>query len=210
MKNYSLNKKEAEIFILNYIILNNFIIVNYANGNVITMPYSTQKEKNILEKMRHQVLDCGEFYSILKNKFKIVSKLLVYEVIIFVSLLAAIVITPNPALVFVIVSIFSLVIGISFTLYKVLYYQKLRNDIKKHLLFLDNEDYLNLILRNNKNIRQNLDTTSLTKVYEGRQGDFSFDINTIDNINYSELKHLYEQTKQIINNNDIKVLKRKK
>ena len=55
MKDYSLNKEESNLFILNYDVKNDQIIVNIANGKKYVVPYTSENESIILDKMERQV-----------------------------------------------------------------------------------------------------------------------------------------------------------
>jgi|GEM_PF-5605631 len=56
MKDYTLNKKSADEFILNYKRVNNTLVVLFANGDKWVVEDTEQNENKILEEMREQVV----------------------------------------------------------------------------------------------------------------------------------------------------------
>ena len=72
MKNYALDKKNAKTFILRYDIKENatdgkIIIVYFASGNTMKIPYNEENEKKILETMKEQVSESDKFVKEAKN-----------------------------------------------------------------------------------------------------------------------------------------------
>ena len=84
MKDYSIGKNNSKHFILNYIIIGKQIIVYYANDDVDTFDYSIEKEKEILERMKYQVISSKNFYKGLNTKFEIFLKLFINEILLFI------------------------------------------------------------------------------------------------------------------------------
>ena len=56
MKDYTIGKEDKNEFILKYEIKDNDIIIEYASGEKYKTPYTREIEKNILEKMKNQIL----------------------------------------------------------------------------------------------------------------------------------------------------------
>lgn len=208
MKNYSLSETQSKNFILNYIIIGKQIIINYANNDIDVIPYSISNEKEILNKMKNQVLNSKRYSSELNNKFEIFLKLFIDEVILFILCIIAMIninFTLIPSIICSI--IFPIVIGL--TGYKLNKYHNIRKDIKKNLLFLNNEDNLNQTIRNNHKITEGLDEKLREKIYIKETNNFSFTFNTIDNIKYRELQEIYRCVNNNINNKP-NTLERKK
>lgn len=55
MKDYTLNKKRADAFILNYKRVNNTLVVIFANGDKWVVEDTEQNENKILEEMKEQI-----------------------------------------------------------------------------------------------------------------------------------------------------------
>ena len=60
MKDYSSSKENKNLFILNYEIVDNQIIVNVANGKHYAVGYTEENEKIILKRMEEQVKEDGQ------------------------------------------------------------------------------------------------------------------------------------------------------
>ena len=209
MKNYSLTKNGAKSFILNYIVINNNIFINRADGEVEIIPYSIFEEKNILNQMKNQVLSSKNFFSILNKKFEIFLKLLIIE-LLFLILFVLSTINLGFSSIQIIAStiIFPTIMGL--TIYKLVDYQKIRSDIKKHFLFIKNENNLNLIIRNRPEVTKGLDDELKRKVLAKEGNNFLFTINTIDKIEYRELVQVYNHIEYSSNRDKVKSLKKKK
>lgn len=203
MKNYSLNKMMEQDFILNYVIVGDKIIINYANGDVDTLGYSIENEKNILNKMKYQVLNSKHFSSFLNYKFEIFLKLFMDVMLLFVLFIITFFVAEMSYITALLgMSIFS--VSIALTGYKLNSYQKLRNDIKKQLLFLKNEDNLNLVIRNNPEVIRKLNSKICEKVITNESNNFRFTLNTIDRMEYKELKQVYGYVEEKDNIKDVK------
>lgn len=209
MKNYSISSAKSKEFILNYKVVGNQIIINYADGNVKMRDYSIQAEKEILEKMRMQVLMSRSFSANLNNKFEIFLKLFLDEVLLFV-LFGIGAINLNLSLTGIIMGsiIFPIVIG--YTGYKLRGYQKIRNDIKKNLLFINNEDRLNPIIRQKSHVTKRLRDELRKKICCGNTNTLPFSLNSIDRLSYRELKEIYNSVNMATTSSPDKNVKKRK
>lgn len=199
MKDYSIVKNNNKHFILNYIIIGKQIIVYYANDDVDTFYYSIEKEKEILERMKYQVISSKRFYKGLNTKFEIFLKLFINEILLFImfiigSMSITLTLIPN------IIGSILLPISILITGYNLNKCNSIRNDFKKHLLFLNNEEYFNNIIRNNLDATKELDEKLRKKVFNDESNNFRFSINTIDNMEYKELREVYRYVDNSVNN----------
>lgn len=190
MKDYSINKDNSKDFILNYIIIGNTIIVYYANDGVDTFDYSIEKEKEILERMKYQVISSKNFYKGLNTKFEIFLKLFINEILLFVMFIMGSM-SMNFTLIPNIIGSILLPISIIITGYKLNKCEYIRKDFKKHLLFISNEDGLNNVIRNDMNATRGLDEGLRKKVFNDCSNSFKFNINSIDGIKYKELREVY-------------------
>lgn len=209
MRDYSIDKDEAKEFILNYLIMGDKLLVYYANGNVEDIDYSVQAEKEVLERMKAQVLNSKRFSENLNFKFDVFFKLLVNEImllILFAVTAFNINMTVIPAVLSIIV--FATIIGL--TVYKMVDYQNLRNDIRKNNLFLDNEDNLNPVIRYTPEVIRGLDERLKAKVLDSDSDNFSFTFNTVGRMEYKELDQVYKHVEDVISEDKPKVLRKVK
>ena len=199
MKDYSLNDIQRKKFILNYIIIGKQIIVYYANDDVDTFDYSIEKEKEILERMKYQVISSKSFYKGLNTKFEIFLKLFINEILLFIMFIIGSMSITLTLITNIIGSIL-LPISILITGYNLNKCNSIRNDFKKHLLFLSNEEYFNNVIRNNLDATKELDEKLRKKVFNDESNNFRFSINTIDNMEYKELREVYRYVDNSVNN----------
>ena len=188
MRNYIKwdNKKD---FIMGYDIKDNDIIIRYGDNSTSKVSYSRDKEKELLEKMKEQVLASKVNLSEFKNKADIFKKLLLDELVLLLMFIIAIVSVGIP--VFTMVMGFSIfLMAISFTCVKLEDYIKIRDDIRKRLLFVNNEECLNIKIRNQPEVVRNLDECLYNKTFP-RGLAMPFSLNTINNIEYRDLKDIY-------------------
>ena len=178
MKDYSLGKEYKKDFILHYEIINNYIYISKADGKIEIKKYYKEEEIKILEKMKNQVLNSKEFSTTLNQKFETFIKLFLDESLLLTMFIVTILSLGLP-IIPTIIGFITFPIVMSLTGLKLGKYTKLRNDLKKNLLFLKNEDNLNPILRKN------------TELLKEKTNNFSFTLNTINDISYKQLIDLY-------------------
>ena len=178
MKDYSLGKEYKKDFILHYEIINNYMYISKADGKIEIKKYSKEEEIKILEKMKNQVLNSKEFSTTLNQKFETFIKLFLDESLLLTMFIVTILSLGLP-IIPTIIGFITFPIVMSLTGLKLGKYTKLRNDLKKNLLFLKNEDNLNPILRKN------------TELLKEKTNNFSFTLNTINDISYKQLIDLY-------------------
>lgn len=204
MKDYSIDKNNSKHFILNYIIIGNTIIVYYANDDVDAFDYSIEKEKEILERMKYQVISSKNFYKGLNTKFEIFLKLFINEILLFGMFIMGSM-SMNFTLIPNIIGSVLLPISIIITGYKLNKYNNIKKDFKKHLLFISNENGLNNVIRNDMNVTRGLDEGLRKKVFNDCSNNFKFNINTIDGMEYKELREVY----RYVDNKNKVLIKRK-
>ena len=190
MEDYSIDKNNSKHFILNYIIIGNTIIVYYANDDVDAFDYSIEKEKEILERMKYQVISSKNFYKGLNTKFEIFLKLFINEILLFAMFIMGSM-SMNFTLIPNIIGSVLLPLSIIITGYKLNKCKYIRNDFKKHLLFISNEDYLNNIIRNDIESTKGLEEKLRRKLNNNESNNYKFTINTIDGMEYKELREVY-------------------
>ena len=84
----------------------------------------------------------------------------------------------------------------------------MKNDIKKHILFLRNENSLNLIIRNEPKITNNLNNKLQKKLLNNSK--FYFNINSIDNLEYKDLEQIYNSIEKANNHKSNSLKKARK
>lgn len=188
MKNYCLDKNCCKYFILNYVVINDNLIINKADGTVDCLPYNIENEKVVLKVMKEQVLGSKKFFYLLNKKYEIFLKLFLDEILLVILLIIAQGSIPIIYL-FSEIIIFSILIGL--TAGKLFNYKKTRDDIKKNFLFIRNELELNPIIRNNYCGLDKVDGNLRDKVLLKEGKNFSFTLNTIDRLKYKELLSVY-------------------
>lgn len=193
MIDYTLIKGGCRDFILNYYIFNGSIIVNYADKSIESFPYSIEKEKDILERMKLQVIDSGKKIKDLDYRYEIFLKLFLDGILLYGMFLFSIInydmsISAN-IIGNILCSGFTLLSG-----YHFFKYRKIRNDVRKNFLFLRNEDSLNIFIRNNPMVTINLKEKLREKIYGDKSSNFKFSFNSIDNISYGEIQSIYRVT----------------
>ena len=196
MKNYSLNYEDSKTFILNYKIEDNQIIVNLASGEEYVIPYSLENEKNLLNRMKEQVLNSVEFECEQKRRFSAAWKWTIFSSAMLalnaVSLATGNSLTP-------IVSIICsgwFVIDITYNIYRMIDSKKKIEDVNKNRMFLKNKELLNERVKSNQNILSNTNTKTKELVASTPKDEQVFSLNTMDKIKYQELKTILENIKR--------------
>ena len=152
---YSQNFKNEDSFILNYKVINNRIIVNYANGNVDIFVYSIDREKEILIQMKEQVLGSKGCLKSLYNETMIYFKLLTNKLALFIFFVAIMLFFDVSLLAAAVTfTYFPIVIGL--LVRKLIKCKGVIEDVKKNLLFLSNEEKINSDIRNKSEVRENI------------------------------------------------------
>lgn len=207
MKDYSLNKKDAKNFILNYEVKDKQIIINYANGEIKIKPYSKQEEIALLHNMKMQVLRSDNFRTSLYNKYEALLRWIINELFLLVLFIIAIA-NFNVPIEIVLGGAVLFPVVISITVRKVFDCNKVRNDLKKQVLFIGNDRRLNPIIRSDLEVTKGLDKELKEKVLLSKDESLPFTLNTIENIEYSELEKVYNHVEQFIDNDKPKVLRK--
>ena len=202
MKNYSKKKEDTKRLILNYEVIADEIIVNYANGEVDIIPYSTKAEIKILKKMKLQLLRYNSFLNSLHDKFSVLLKLLIDELLMLV-LFITIIATFEIPLIATIVGTISFPIVISLTAHKLVECQKRRNDIKEKILFLDSEESLFTSTKIKSPKNKELDIKS-------KDNKSVVTFNAMEGMEYTEMQQEYDNIEQELNKDKVKVLSKKR
>ena len=84
MYDYSENENSRKKFILNYKKNGNQLIVKFANGVRITMPYTKDNEEKLLKKMEDQVKNYPKLIKKYKNILRNFKKIGITSTILFI------------------------------------------------------------------------------------------------------------------------------
>ena len=152
--------------------------ISKADGKIEIKKYSKEEEIKILEKMKNQVLNSKEFSTTLNQKFETFVKLFLDESLLLTMFIVTI-LTLGLPIIPTIIGFITFPVVMTLTGLKLRKYTKLRNDLKKNLLFIKNEEKLNPILRKD------------TELLKEKTNNFSFTLNTINDISYKQLIDLY-------------------
>ncbi len=194
MKNFAMKRKDSKLFILKYKVEENQIRISLASKETYIIPYTLENEKNILSKMKQQVLSADAFENKQKKKFSDAIVNLVVPLFLIGVAIYVLVIEQNKISIvwpIVVISLSGLMI---FSALMVMRKSKKRiKDIYKNRLFIANERKLNENVKMNQNVLYH--TSSRTKEVVSsmllkHQSAFTF--NTVDKMKYRELKQILE------------------
>ena len=192
MKDYTF--KKVKDFILNYEVIDNKIIINYASGKKYENLYTKELEKDILKKMKEQVIKYGVKMEEKKSKkvFNNIINLIISFILVFFTL---------EILNF---GIFTWLVGIllwevTYALPKFIRDSKI-TDYEKNKFFIDNMELFQNGIKEEMGIYKNLDKESkaviknvLDNKYNQEDDNIKyFNINYIDKITYKSLKNIHE------------------
>ena len=195
-------KNEYENFILNYRVdsKNNTIIINYANGLEWIIPYNEKNENIVLDKMRKQVENSGEFYKKTKNKVKGLGKLLKVLIPTFVFTTLCLILGNIIGADFVIYAYVAdglLGIGTIVSSIKYLKTNYILNDLKINREFIEIEKELN---NNIRKIEQNVLVNTSRKMQDivkgTPEGTPVFNITSFNHVPYSDIQQVMDNIKR--------------
>lgn len=201
MKDYTLTVEESNLFIKNYKIVNDKIIINLGNGKKTRIDYSIENERNILNKMYRQTINTDIVEEKTKKLFPdCIRKMVAYGMI---AMLGAILIE---------VDFWGMIIGMFTTclfgglfLYNAINFIKLeiiKHDIKKTNFYKSN----NYLLNEELNRSSALENVSLRTKNIINSNNNKITINSIDKMSLKDLKMIKSN---IDRENDYKIEKTK-
>lgn len=190
MKDYSLTYDGSKTFVLNYEISDNQIIVNLASGEKYTIPYTLENEKKLLERMKYQVQNSSDYVRKQEKNFSMSWKWAIFELcmLLFNSISALTGASANILVSSLCAGWFG--IALTFRTLSMIISKKNIADVKKNRYFLENEERLNEKVRDNSNILSNTKQKTKEMVSSTPIEKEVFNINTIDQVTYSELKQI--------------------
>ena len=192
------HKFAYKMFVLNYEIKNNKIIINFADGGNSIIPYTLENEKKILEKMKTQVINAKNYISKFEKKE---SNSILWLSICFVCMLLNILLLISklsnfPSVNISILVSYSIVFLANLGIYK---YSKTKlDDINKNLMFLNNSEQINKMVKSNQNILSNIKSNTKNIINTSIKNNKELTLNSIDKIKYKELKKILENIKREI------------
>lgn len=194
MQNFSMKRHQEKTFILNYRIELGQMIIKLASKEKYVIPYTVDNEKNVLNRMRKQVLRADAFETKQRKRFSdAIVNIVVAFFLEFISIY--LLINPKEDISFV-WSIIGIVFGgilMMGAIYWIIQSQRRIIDLRKNRLFLKQEKRLNDNIKNNQNIL--FHTSRKTRAVISSKvikHQIAFTFNTIDDIKYKELKRILD------------------
>ena len=185
MKNYSLDSEDEKIFILNYRIKRNKIIIYFANGKKRTVEYSIEEEKEILEKMKQQVLESNDFkYKQLNDKYNSSLYSLSCEILYVLNILKFSSLSPKTLNIYTCWFIISMIILLS----SIFNNDAKIKDIVKNMNILINQDELNKKIRTNKNLLANVSKKTKKFINSIPEESEIFNLHSADKFSYDDIR----------------------
>lgn len=188
MKDYSLNLEDSKTFVLNYIVINNQIMVRFANGEGYFIPYNAENEVKLLKRMKTQVLQSDEFMNKQEKRFSrswkwaiLSASIIALDIISLASGNSAV-----PVLSGICASWFV------FEIYNMVDSKRNIKDINKNKMLLNNEERLNEKVKENYNVLAYTDRETKEIVHSTPIDQPVFTLNSIDKIKYEELKRILD------------------
>lgn len=200
MKDYTFDLEQQKEFVLNYIINDNNIIINFADGTKYVVPNTKTNEERILKQMKEQVIESKKYEKNLKSKIiikKILTSFSSGSGFIMSLGVAGILLTNDESLglflgEIIAISAIPLTVGFIFRCCNKSSCRKLEEkleDLEKNKFFLKNEKTIKKALSNN-NILTN--ARSEVKTLSNEQ---NLNLNVIDNYSFEDLKEVTEFVK---------------
>lgn len=200
MKNYSLDRFQAERFILNYKIKGNEIIVNFAKKNKnkkdkYVIPYTIENEKKLLQKMRQQILDSNHSFNMKVKRYEeIIEAILPYDLMGILAFGMFSIMGWGNVFAFCCFSIPTALFSLIFfySIYCKIDNNKKLSDIQKNQFFLENEQ----LFKSKPNTKSTKNIILGTKYkLDKRTNQIDFNLNSIHKLKYKELKLILENIK---------------
>ena len=190
MKDYSLNRKDSESFILSYKIEDGNIVAKTASGELITVPYSVENENQILSKMEQQAKMAKLEPLTLGDKILTVSQPLVFPIAIFNFIYYG-------GLYYAILLLTVGFTAIFFPAQTISYLLK-KKELGKIRYFLSNKNELNECIEKCENKELGLSQEAVQQIeIQKKEKKSPITINNLDNYSLADLKRLKENIEKI-------------
>jgi len=191
MKDYSLNKKESEDFILGYDVTSDGkIIVKFAKGELFPLPYNEENERILLNKMKEQLKNSSSIEKKLKDILK--TNITVGVIVLIFSILP-VSLMPEFLNAPVAITMTSILASTSLMPFGIAFKNKLKiNDLNKNIRFLEIEKKLNDNVRGENNILVNVSNKTKNVVKNYPEDREVFDINSFNYIPFKDLEQIID------------------
>lgn len=191
MKDYSLNRKDSESFILSYKIEDGNIVTKTASGELITVPYSVENENQILSKMEQQAKMAKlEPLSLIDRYFAIIQPIIILPLAIYNfiyyggSYYAILLLTVGFTAIFFPAQVISHLLK--------------KKELKKIRYFLSNKNELNECIEKCENKELGLSQGAVQQIeIQKKEKKSPITINNLDNYSLADLKRLKENIEKI-------------
>ena len=193
MYDYSENENSRKKFILNYKKNGNQLIVKFANGVRITMPYTKDNEEKLLKKMEDQVKNYPKLIKKYKNILRNFKKIGITSTILFILSLVLIYLWPYEVKIFWVciqwfIDFFSGLISF-YSADIIIEMNKNIKDLEKCKFFIEEKEFLNSNIKMNENILHKV-SHKTKKMVNNAQSSEVFTINTISDFSLKDLKRI--------------------
>ena len=205
MKDYLLNEKSGKTYVLNYELIEDSILIHFADGNDEVIPYTKENERKLLNKMKQQLKCYDEEVINQKSnnrKFNIgFSSAMIVAIVLMIILNWNVFICNLGIQIGAILSIgLSGIYGLlsSVSLYN---YNELKKDFEKNEIFIQKQSELNEKLKKD-NILLNVTFKTIDEIEKSEMQmanynkDQILDLNAIDKISLKDLKTILENIKR--------------
>ena len=154
MKDYSLDEKNRKDFVLDFnVTKDGKIIVNYANGKKIPLPYNQKNEQILIQKMEEQVkMASSDEKKYIEKKDK---HLKLFYGMLVIAVLSTLIILATEKVwldtIYALTLSFSTIYGVSH-IAQYIHMDNLLDDLQKNKKFLEIQDKINKNIRSNNNV----------------------------------------------------------
>lgn len=196
MKDYSVGLEEQKKFILGFREKKDNIIVKFANSVKNIIPNNKSNKQKLLDKMKKQVDNSGNFEvdkKIQRKEYIKCAKFLVIPTIAFLILGIALFASVSTSVGFISLMCAALS-GSALTgmIINILHINSLLADLDRNRNFIKIEDTLNNTVRKNVNILSNTSSKTKKMVASTSDDEPIFDINSFNNVPYRDLTQIME------------------
>lgn len=202
LKNYALDEEKKMSFVLKYKLEDDNLVIEYADGEIQVLPYSIENEKELLRRMKRQVLEADEMVESANDVCRLVrmfSK--IFLMVTIATMFYYVFPVANSITDILVVELAGLLFASPiFVLFKkVIKDQKeLIKDINKNKLFIDNELLFQSEITKDMELDKNIDSKvrDVINLYQNiEKSNMDIvrpNINDIDDIPYDVFMDLYD------------------
>ena len=196
MKDYSLNSKDREDFILGYDVTEDGMInIKFANGVLWPIPYNKESEKKVLDKMEEQLANPDDIETKLHNRLYALSAI---SIGLFFGIIISQLYIWDKALTIETVQALNILysIGYGTSLISGILAIKTKNkfkDFRKNIKFINEmKEKLNEAVRSNENALVNVSKKTRNVIADTPKDREVFNINSFNYVPFSDLEQIME------------------